>query len=260
MSASAIYEGTVAHRRLEPVEHGLSYPMFMTLLDLDELPGALDPHPLWSARRPAPVRFRARDHLAAGEGDPPRTPAELAARARRLAAEGAPGGAPTGPVRLLSMPRMLGFGFNPVSFFFLYDEGGERVESVIAEVTNTPWGDRHAYVARRETEGGPILARFGKRLHVSPFNSMDQSYELEVGEPGSSLEISIRNRERGRTVFVAGLALERRELSRAEMTRVMRSYPPAALAALARIYWHGLRLKLKGVPHHPHPEAGAPTG
>ena len=157
------------------------------------------------------------------------------------------------------MPRMLGFGFNPVSFLFLYDEGGERVESVIAEVTNTPWGDRHAYVARRETEAGPILARFGKRLHVSPFNSMDQSYEVEVGEPGRSLEISIRNRQRGRTVFVAGLALERR-LNRAEMTRVMRSYPPAALAALARIYWHGLRLKLKGVPHHPHPGGGAPTG
>ena len=257
MSYSAIYEGTVSHRRREPVEHHLAYPVFMTMLDLDELPEALAPHPLWSARRPAPVRFRAQDHLASGEAGPPRTAAELAARARRLVGEGASGKAPAGPVRLLSMPRMLGIGFNPVSFLFLYGRDGETVESVIAEVTNTPWGERHAYVARREGEGGPIHARFGKRLHVSPFNSMDQSYELEVGEPGPSLEIGIRNHERGRTVFAARLALHRRELSRGEMTRVMLSYPPAALAAIARIYWHGLRLKLKGVPQHPHPQAGA---
>lgn len=256
MSHSAIYEGTVAHHRREPVEHRLAYPVLMTLLDLDELPQAFDPHPLWSARRPAPVRFRAGDHLSAGEGGPPRTPAELAARARRLAG----GGAAEGPVRLLSMPRMLGVGFNPVSFLFLYDERGETVKSVIAEVTNTPWGERHAYVIHRDAGGGPIRADLRKRMHVSPFNSMDQSYELEVGEPGRSLEISIRNREHGRTAFDAGLALRRRELSRAAMTRVMRSYPPAALTALARIYWHGLRLKLKGAPHHPHPEAGARTG
>lgn len=259
MSASAIYEGTVAHRRLEPREHRLAYPVFMTLLDLDELPEALDQHPLWSARRLAPVRFRPSDYLMT-EGLPPSgSPAELAARARSLAAADS-AEAPDGPVRLLSMPRMLGVGFNPVSFLFLYDEHGERVEAVIAEVTSTPWGERHAYVARRRDEGGPIRAEIAKRMHVSPFNPMEQTYELTIGEPGPSLEISIRNRERGRVVFGAGLTLRRRELNRTEMSRAIRRYPPAAIAALARIYGHGLRLKLKGVPHYPHTEADAPTG
>ena len=87
MTASAIYEGTVSHRRREPVGHELRYPLFMLLLDLDELPEALDPLPLFSARRPAPIRFRARDHLAATGDAPPQTPAELADRARALAGE-----------------------------------------------------------------------------------------------------------------------------------------------------------------------------
>jgi uncharacterized protein len=259
MSGSALYEGTVTHRRHGPVKHGLSYRVLMPLLDLDDLPGALDAHPLWSARRPAPVRFRARDFLADAGAKAPRTPAELAATARGLVGEGE-GPAPTGPVRLLANPRTLGIGFNPVSFLFLYDEPGERVEAVIAEVTNTPWGERHAYVARRESPRGPIRAGFRKRLHVSPFNPMDQDYELEIGEPGASLGISIRNRARGEVVFEATLALRRRELTRPEMTRVMIRYPPSALATLARIYWHGLRLKLKGAPHHPHPGARARTG
>ena len=126
---------------------------------------------------------------------------------------------------------------------------------MIAEVTNTPWGERHAYVAPRERDRGPIRARLAKRLHVSPFNPMDQVYEMRVGEPGDSLAITIRNEQRGRTVFDASLALRRRELTRASMTRVLATYPPGTIAALARIYWQGLRLRLKGAPHHLNPEA-----
>lgn len=263
MSASALYEGTVAHRRLGPVEHRLSYPVLMPLLDLDELPEALDAHPLWSARRPAPVRFRPGDFLSEkgteAEAGAPRSAAELAAAARALV-RSRTGEAPAGPVRLLASPRMLGKGFNPVSFFFLYDSDGDTVEAAIAEVTNTPWGERHAYVARRETPDGPIRAGFRKQLHVSPFNPMDQDYELEIGEPGGSLGISIRNRSEGRVVFEATLALRRSELTRAAMTRVMLTYPPQALANLSRIYWHGLRLKLKGAPHYPHPDPEVRTG
>ena len=254
--ASALYEGTVFHRRREPVEHRLSYPIFMTLLDLEELPEALDRHPLWSARRPAPIRFRAADHLA-GEGPAPAAdPGELAERARALAlARLGPGASAAGPVRLLTMPRVLGAGFNPVSFLFLFDPDGERVEAVIAEVTNTPWGERHSYVVPAGPGDGRIQASFDKRLHVSPFHPMDQSYELSVSAPGERIAISITNRERGRAVFEARLALERRELTRAAMTRVLLRYPPAVPAALARIYWNGLKLRLKGVPHHPKPQA-----
>ncbi len=254
MTASAIYEGTVSHRRREPVGHELRYPLFMLLLDLDELPEALDPLPLFSARRPAPIRFRARDHLAATGDAPPQTPAELADRARALAGEDK-GERISGPVRLLATPRFLGVGFNPVSFLFVYDAAGGPARAVIAEVTNTPWGERHAYVARRDSGMGPIRATLAKRLHVSPFNRMDQTYELSVSEPGDSLAVSIRNEQDGRTVFGASLALRRRDLSRRRAARVLTAYPPATIASLARIYAHGLRLRLKGAPHHPKPRA-----
>ena len=103
MTASAIYEGTVAHRRRTPVDHKLSYSVFMALLDLDELPELFDRHPLWSARRPAPMRFRASDYLPDDDGEGPRDAAELAARARELVADRT--GSPAPPARSACSPR-----------------------------------------------------------------------------------------------------------------------------------------------------------
>lgn len=252
MTASALYQGRVTHHRTGPVEHELSYPISMPLLDLDELPRVLDPHPLWSARRPAPVRFRASDFLGAEPGQGPGSPSELTRAARALVAERT-GRSPAGPVRLLASPRFLGVGFNPVSFFFLYGES-ERVEAVIAEVTNTPWGDRHRYVVARSDDGPVLKQRIAKRLHVSPFMPMEQVYELRAGEPGESLAITITSEQDGRRVFAAGLSLKRREITRAAMARVLVSYPPSTIATLARIYGHGLRLRLKGVAPHSRPK------
>jgi uncharacterized protein len=246
VSASAIYEGHVTHRRRGPVGHAFRYRMWMVFADLDELPGAFAGHPLWSARRRAPVRLRRSDYL----GDPRRP---LAETARELVSERL-GFRPVGAVRLLTVPRLLGVGFNPVSFYFLYGESGNNVEAVIAEVTNTPWGERHAYVL--DGRGGELAGQFDKRLHVSPFMPMEQTYRWRLTEPGERMGISIVSEEHGRRVFDASLGLRRRELSRAAMTRAMLSYPPAALATLARIYWNALRLKLKGARYHARPAAG----
>jgi uncharacterized protein len=249
VSGSAIYEGWVTHRRLAPVRNEFRYRVWMPLLDLDELPQALDRHPLWSARRPAPVRFRPRDFLAAGSAGAP-----LARRSRELVRERL-GDAPAGAVRVLASPRFLGIGFNPVSFVYLHAEDG-TLAALIAEVTNTPWGERHSYVAGRAGDGAAIQARFRKRLHVSPFMAMDQIYELEASPPGSALSVSIRSRQRGRQVFEATLALRRRELTRRAMTRVLVGYPPSAPLTLARIYVNALRLRARGVPLHRHPLHG----
>jgi uncharacterized protein len=246
MTASALYEGWVAHRRRGPVEHSFRYRVSMLLLDLGELPGVLDRHPLWSARRPAPVRFRRSDHL--GDRGLP-----LAEAARDLVEERI-GARPAGPVRLLTTPRFLGVGFNPVSFYYLYGPNGSSVEAVIAEVTNTPWGESHAYVL--DGRGDALGGTFRKRMHVSPFMPMEQEYRWRLSAPGEKLSVSITSSEGGRVVFDAGLALGRRELSRREMTRAMLTHPPAAAATLTRIYWNALRLKLRGAPYHPRPAAG----
>jgi DUF1365 family protein len=238
--ASGIYEGRVHHRRIGPIGHSFSYPIWMPLLDLEELPEALEHHPLWSAHRPAPVRFRESDFLEANG-------TSLSERARELAGE--PAGA-RGPVRVLASPRLLGLAYNPVSFIYVYDGAG-ALAAVIAEVTNTPWGERHRYMARERTRDGSIRERFEKRLRVSPFMGMDQVYEFEAGIPGKSLSVRISSFEGGEKVFEAGLELRRRELTREAMTAALVRHPPATLTTIGRIYWQALKLRLRGAHRQP---------
>jgi uncharacterized protein len=242
---SAIYEGSVAHRRLGPVGHSFRYRVFMPLLDLDELPELLDRIPLWSGRHPAPARFREGDYL-------PGSSAPLADRARDLT-QAHLGIRPDGPVRLLANPRFLGIGFNPVSFFFLHSKDGSGVEAVIAEVTSTPWGERAAYVLDGRGDTATVSGTFEKRMHVSPFQPMDQRYEISLTEPGERLGVAIRSFEGDREVFAASMALRRFELTRARMTGLLLRYPPMTLATLARIYSNALRLRLRGAPYHAPP-------
>jgi DUF1365 family protein len=254
MTGSAIYEGWVHHRRTHSVQHAFEYRIFMPLFDLEELPELLDPIPLWSARRPAPARFRAQDHLGGG-------PLPLAERARDLAFARI-GRRPAGPVRLLANPRYLGVGFNPVSFLFLHGEDGLGVDCVIAEVTNTPWGDRTAYVLDGRSRGadGLIRSRFEKQMHVSPFQPMDQTYEISVGEPAEGLRVSIRNLEQEREVFTATMTLRRRELTRGRMMSLLLGHPPMTVATLARIYANAWRLKRKGAPYFERPQPAKQAG
>ena len=245
MTASAVYDGWVHHRRHTPVEHGFSYRHAMVLLDLDELPGVLDRHPLYSARRAAPAQFRRADHM----GDRRRP---LADCVRELVEERT-GARPEGPVRLLTTLRTLGHNFNPVSFYYCFGQDGERVEAVVAEVTNTPWGERHCYVLRRDGET-VMRDTMEKAFHVSPFIGMEGRYDWRVTEPDGRLLVHIDERDRdGLRVFDATLSLERRALSRAQLTRMLVRFPAASLRVVFLIYWNALRLKLKRAPYHPHP-------
>ena len=241
MTASCAYEGWVRHRRFEPLEHGFRYPLLMMYLDLDELPEVLDGALAWSARRPAPARFRRKDYL----GDPARPLRDevLALVKRRT------GRSPGGPVRVLTQLRQLGFCFNPVSFYYCFDPGGRRVEAVAAEVTSTPWLERHTYVLERDGDGPVLSSLLPKRLHVSPFLGMDSEYEWRLSEPDRALQVHIESRTSGRRVFDATLALERRDLS----PRLLLRHPATSLAVAARIYFQALRLRLRGAPHFPRP-------
>ncbi|HUC01013.1 MAG TPA: DUF1365 domain-containing protein [Solirubrobacterales bacterium] len=261
-TASAVYEGWVRHRRFEPVEHGFRYRFFLTYLDLGELPGVLDRYPLYSARRPAPARFRRSDYI----GDPEQPLDECA----RDAVAAATGSRPPGPVRLLTGLRYLGHSFNPVSFYYCFDAGGERVEAVVAEVENIPWGERHAYVlARGERQGRVLSDELDKTLHVSPLMGMDQTYAFRATEPGARLSVHIESRPSRDTAadgggagksFDATLSLRRRELSPRLMAGLLARYPAMSLQVVAKIYAQSLRLKLKGARYFPHPEGSRPKG
>jgi hypothetical protein len=249
LTASAVYEGWVRHRRMSPVEHSFRYRFFLTYLDLGELPEVLDQFPLYSARRRAPARFRRSDYL----GDPAR-PLDECVR-DTVAATGAP--RPAGPVRLLTGLRYLGHSFNPVSFYYCFDPDGRRVEAVVAEVENIPWGERHAYVLERgEREGTVLESELAKNHHVSPLMGMDQTYSFRASEPGERLQVHIESRpvESEAKTFDATLSLRRRELSRPLMLGLLARYPANSLQTVAKIYAQAARLKLKGARYYPHPE------
>jgi uncharacterized protein len=239
-SASAIYEGVVTHRRFETREHAFRYRMMMMYLDVGELPELFDGHPLWSARGPALGWFRRSDYL--GDPDVP-----LDRAVRDLVAERT-GHQPSGPVRVLTNLRCFGHCFNPVSFYYCFDAAGEQVEAIVAEVTNTPWGERHAYVSRE------LTSRHAKEMHVSPFFDLDYEYELRLTLPGERLAISIGSDRGGRRAFEATLALERRPLTKRALTSVLFEHPPISMKVSAAIYAQALRLRLKGIPVQPHPK------
>jgi uncharacterized protein len=183
-------------------------------------------------------------------------------------------------VRLLANLRYLGHIFNPVSFYYCFDAAGERVEAVVADVNNIPWGERHPYVlARGERRGQVLGAELDKKLHVSPLMGMDQTYSLRAAEPGPTLSVHIESRQvkradpfpggkrvapkpaaAGTKQFDATLSLRRREFSRSLLTRMLLQYPAMSLQVVARIYAQSLRLKLCGARYFPHPEGRRPKG
>jgi DUF1365 family protein len=235
-TASCIYEGTVVHRRLRP-EREFRHRIAMAYVDLDELPSLLGGRLLRSG--PGPARFRRSDY----HGDPQ---VPLAEAVRRTVAEHL-GRAPQGPIRLLTTLRSYGVCFNPVSFYYCFDDAGAQVEAVLAEVTNTPWGERHPYVIEGET------GIFEKAMHVSPFMGMDHVYRCRAAAPAADLHVVIENHRGEETVFEAALAMRRYELTRATMRRISLRYPMATIRTLALIYGHAVGLRLAGVRPFPHP-------
>jgi uncharacterized protein len=262
---SALYEGTVRHRRhggggaSGGFPYSFSHRLFMAYLSLDELPEVLEAGPLCSARHPALAWFRRADHL----GDPAR---DLSDSVRDLVAERT-GRRPGGDVGVLTHLRCFGHNFNPVSFYWCFGTpsgGAERVEAVVAHVTNTPWGESHSYVldAREAADHGTVrLARgsFAKRLHVSPLMGMGHTYELRITSPGPRLSVHIESRADGAQgpFFDATLSLARRDWSSAELRRLLARYPLQTVAILGRIYSHALRLRVRGARYHRHPRVAA---
>jgi DUF1365 family protein len=245
---SALYVGRVHHRRSHPVDHAFSVPLFATYLDLGELPYVFRGRWLWGVERRAAAAFHRADHL--GE---PATPLDDCVR--KLVAERT-GHVPEGPIGLLTQLRFWGFCFNPVSFYYCWDASGERVETLVAEVHNTPWNERYCYVLAREGKaGGPMLRfRGAKAFHVSPFMGMDQTYHWKVAEPGETLHVSIASEEEGRgRLFAVSLDLERREITGPNLARCLVAHPFMTGRIFAGIYAQAMRLRRKGVPTFPHP-------
>lgn len=238
---SALYIGHVMHRRVRPCAHRLGYSIVSLLLDLDEIDALDGSLRMFSRNRFNLFSFRDRDH-GNGSSEP------LRAQMTRLCA-GAGIDLDGGVIRLLTMPRMLGFAFNPLSVFFCHHSSG-RLLAIVYEVNNT-FGERHSYLI--PVTGEPIRQQCEKRFHVSPFMPMNMRYAFRISPPGEQLSIGITVSDAKGPVMTAIHSARREPLCDKALVRVLVTHPLLTAKVVVGILWEALNLWIKRVPVHRHP-------
>jgi DUF1365 family protein len=253
-------EGTIRHRRKTPVSHEFSYHTGMLALDLREWDTVTRISPLFSLERFNWLSLHREDYLERGTGD------LLNTVSRHV--EDATGWRPDGAVQLIAHPRYFGYVFNPVSFYFCYDKGDLPAEGavprvILAQITNTPWKDRHIYCLeprRPQTEKSSSQSwrserfEFSKRFHVSPYNPMNQHYRWTFSFRGPELRVHMNVLQDDHKQFDATLVVHRTALDRKSLHKSLRRFPLEAFKVTGGIYWHALKLKLKGARFFTHPD------
>lgn len=251
---SALYTGIVEHHRLRPRRHNLRYRIFMLLLDLDDLPSLFA-----RLRLLRPGRFGLMSFNAPDYGDRSGAPLKTQIEAR-LSAAGIETG---GPVRLLTMPRILGHGFNPLSIYFCHRPDG-GLAAILYEVSNT-FGERHSYLIAAPN-GGPVRQSAPKRFYVSPFMDMALRYDFRIAPPDEACGVAITVNDDTGPMLTASFAGERAPLTDASLLRAWLRHPLLTFKVVAGIHWEALKIFFKGVGFRRRPPrppqdmtVGAPT-
>jgi DUF1365 family protein len=251
--ASGLYAGVVSHARFRPTVHKLRYRIFMMLLDLDEAPSLCRRLNLFAYNRPGLISFHDRDHLS-GRGETLRHEIEAELQGAGLDLEG-------GPIRLLCMPRVLGFVFNPISVYYCHRRDG-TLGAILYEVNNT-FGQRHAYLIPVKAEDAAslqIVQSCDKTFHVSPFMDMDLRYHFKTAPPADDVSLVVDAHDAAGPMIATAFHGSRTEISDRAILKAFLAHPLLSIAVLAAIHWEAVKLLLKGLRLKPSPPApGAPV-
>jgi uncharacterized protein len=251
--ASAIYTGKVRHRRFSPKQHAFEYNVFMMYLDTSEIETIFSLSKFWSLKKFAPVQYKRSDfHIdnkQIAEKNPPSVDESV-----RNSVKAATGIRPSGPIRMLVNLRYWGFSMNPISTYYCFNDTGEYLVAILAEVHNTPWNERHAYVLTGENFAHKQHVSFTKEFHVSPFNPIAMDYRWHSTRPNKTLGLHLENWHDGVKVMDATLTLAREAITPKTMNQILIRFPWMTVKVVAAIYWQAVKLWWKGVPIFNHPK------
>tara|TARA_Y100001968_G_C19376255_1_gene727816 strand:+ start:391 stop:1158 length:768 start_codon:yes stop_codon:yes gene_type:complete len=242
-----IYTGTVRHRRYIPFESEFSYPVFMLYLDINDLENVINKSIFWNINKPAIVSFNRRDFHGKKDVD--------LDTAVRNTIENRVGNRPEGKIRMLAHLRYFGYCFNPVTFYYCFNCNDDRVDYILAEVTNTPWKERHAYVlsSSKESDKSEIRLSMKKELHVSPFWDMDHMYDWVFSSPQDKLNVFMKNFKDGNHVFDAKLSMDRTEMTKRNLLKSVFRFPFMTIKVVFWIHFQAFILWLRGATFYTHP-------
>ncbi|CAH9065244.1 hypothetical protein PSECIP111951_03590 [Pseudoalteromonas holothuriae] len=231
---SALYIGDIRHKRYLPTEHKFKYPLYMAWIDLDEINQLNGIHPLFGTKGFKLLSFKQQDYLTNYKGN-------LHDRAIAASLELGWSGN-ISKVMMLCQMRCLGVYFSPVNFYFFADDNGQ-FQHMIAEVSNTPWNERHCYLVKLHQK-----VNFKKSFSVSPFMDLNMHYHWTVKMAGRIALIHIENKSEETLLFDATLRLKKEALTKGNVSSLLKRFPAMTLTIFKSIYWQALKLFVKKVP------------
>ena len=241
-----IYYGTVRHSRFTPFKRMFSYKIFMTFFDINTIEKSFKNSFLFGINKRGLVSYFRKDY----HGDQNLSLDEAVRKTIKTKTKYNP----KGPIRILTHLRYFGYCFNPVSFFYCYNKEDTEVEMIMAEVTNTPWNERHCYFIDNK-KNNKFKQDLKKQFHVSPFWDMDHDYEWYFNEPDKNLNVNMINFKDGNKIFNATLDLKKKaKLNYKNLILYTLRFPFLTLMVFLRIHFQALILLIRGATFYSHPK------